>query len=152
MELNKRIEDAVETASYSFWAEIAKAFPEAKYGDMDPGSVMDFQNAMTEAARIWVNNNVPETPEPETPEVFEVECMATVRLVVRADNAHHAAEVMVEVVDAMGPQAMFLDGYNETADGEVFVHSAAIQLTGTIQTTVSQDEWDEDDGPLNFHR
>lgn len=54
-----RIDKAVEDAELAFWAEIAKAFPEAKSGDLGPDVVHILISTMRDAVTVWVWLNVP---------------------------------------------------------------------------------------------
>lgn len=56
----KRLEDAVADAELAFWAVIAKAYPEAVSGDLDPFTSHLLVASMREAVSIWVTTNVQE--------------------------------------------------------------------------------------------
>lgn len=49
----------IEEASHSFWASIAKSFPDATSGDLSPGATFAFDTAAETAVEEWVSNNVP---------------------------------------------------------------------------------------------
>jgi len=53
------VETVADNAEQAFWAEVAKSFPEAKSGDLDPMAVTRFSKAAQEAVRAWVEWNVP---------------------------------------------------------------------------------------------
>lgn len=55
--IEDRISNAVSEAEDAFWQAIARAFPEAKSGDLDPLTVVSLQNHMTDAAKKWVESN-----------------------------------------------------------------------------------------------
>ena len=54
-----RIEEAVEKASFAFWAAFAAEFPEITTGDLTPGASFGFDQAVMSAAREWVEVNSP---------------------------------------------------------------------------------------------
>jgi hypothetical protein len=58
-EFAKRVHEATENAGLAFWAEIAKAFPEAKGGDFPPESEHAWWMSMEEAVRVWLSWNLP---------------------------------------------------------------------------------------------
>lgn len=63
-----RIHHAIVKAQEAFWAEIAKAFPEAQSGDMSPETQCDFDAACASAVEDWVDANVsPETERTDVP-------------------------------------------------------------------------------------
>lgn len=53
----ERLNNAVDAAQAAFWAEIAKAYPEAKSGDLDPWMVHQFDQITRKAAGAWVEAN-----------------------------------------------------------------------------------------------
>lgn len=55
----ERIEKATQDALYEFWASIAKAFPEAESGWLDPLSGVSFDEHATEVVAEWVRWNTP---------------------------------------------------------------------------------------------
>lgn len=57
--LAKRIERAREDAIFAFWAEIAKHFPEATGGDLDPHSVFYFDEMADDLIEEWTATNIP---------------------------------------------------------------------------------------------
>lgn len=57
--MTKRVDKAVEEASEAFWAVIAKSFPEAKTGDLDPLADLAFSMNTREIVGQWVVANVP---------------------------------------------------------------------------------------------
>jgi hypothetical protein len=67
-ELEKRIEAAVQDAEFEFWAEIAKKFPEAKTGDLDPFTVCKMNLANVDMVKQWVSNNTDLIPDEEEKE------------------------------------------------------------------------------------
>lgn len=48
-----------EQAGLKFWDVVAKAFPAAHTGDLDPMTTIRLDTAMGEAVRQWIENNVP---------------------------------------------------------------------------------------------
>ena len=67
-ELEKRIEDAVQDAEFEFWAEIAKKFPEATSGDLDPFTVCKMFLANVDVVKQWVTYNTNLVPDEEEEE------------------------------------------------------------------------------------
>lgn len=57
MKLDKRIEAACSEAEAAFWSKIADHFPEIETGDFPPFATMQFMEACTHAAKIWVESN-----------------------------------------------------------------------------------------------
>lgn len=58
-DLTERVDKAAEGARLAFWAVIAKSFPEAKTGDLEPPTVLTFDLVTRAITREWVQNNVP---------------------------------------------------------------------------------------------
>jgi hypothetical protein len=58
---DERIMSATRKAEEAFWEAVAKEFPEATSGDLDPGAAVNLTQAMERAVRTWVDYNV--TPE-----------------------------------------------------------------------------------------
>jgi hypothetical protein len=56
-----RIKSAVREGEDAFWAAVAKEFPEATSGDLDPGMVMSLTQTMERVIRAWVDYNI--TPQ-----------------------------------------------------------------------------------------
>jgi hypothetical protein len=56
----ERIKAAIEKADLAFWAEIAKAFPEAISGDFPPDADFAFAEACEQAVDTWLLFNHPE--------------------------------------------------------------------------------------------
>jgi len=54
----ERIEKATQDALLDFWASIAKAFPEATGGHLDPLSAFNFDEHATEVVAEWVRWNI----------------------------------------------------------------------------------------------
>jgi len=54
---DKRIKDAVHDASQAFWGEVARLFPEIKYGDMDPMEVYEMDDFFEKKIRSWLKND-----------------------------------------------------------------------------------------------
>jgi hypothetical protein len=50
---------AIDEAEVKFWETIAAHYPEAKSGDIDPEASISLVLAMTEAAKNWIEMNVP---------------------------------------------------------------------------------------------
>lgn len=70
--VSERLKEAVTEAGDEFWATIAKRFPEAKSGDLDPTVVSSLRAIMNMAARWWVETNVEAEPAQEdVDEMFE---------------------------------------------------------------------------------
>lgn len=58
LKLNK----IVNAAEEAFWAEIAKAFPHIKTGDLSPDADIPFKTAARDVVRAWVDENTPDGP------------------------------------------------------------------------------------------
>jgi hypothetical protein len=58
-DLGERIAMALDHAETAFWNVIAKAFPEAKEGDLDPMMTNMLQETMNKAVEMWCQNNIP---------------------------------------------------------------------------------------------
>ena len=58
-EPDSRIPGTAEKAQSAFWEVVAKAFPEAKTSDLDPGAEVAFEDACTKVVRSWTMWNVP---------------------------------------------------------------------------------------------
>ena len=58
---DERIQTALRNGEDAFWAAVAKAFPEATSGDLDPGLAVGLTQTMERAIRAWVDYNI--TPE-----------------------------------------------------------------------------------------
>jgi len=56
-----RIGEALMKADLAFWAEIAKAFPEAKTGDFPPEASLKWDKARDQAVYWWLVFNHPNT-------------------------------------------------------------------------------------------
>ena len=54
-----RITKAREDAIFAFWAEVAKHFPEAESGDLDPHSVFYFDEMADDLIEEWTASNLP---------------------------------------------------------------------------------------------
>lgn len=61
--VDKRFEEAINNAEEAFWAEIAKAYPEIKSGDLGPDIVIPFKTMMEKAVAAWLTLNAPEGVE-----------------------------------------------------------------------------------------
>ena len=57
-----RVKAALQMGEDAFWAAVAKEFPEATSGDLDPAITVALTQTMERAIRAWVEYNV--TPEP----------------------------------------------------------------------------------------
>lgn len=57
-----RLENAVQEAKMAFWASVAKSFPEAETGDLDPIVSSRFDEACSDAVFnwVWFNNGIGE--------------------------------------------------------------------------------------------
>jgi len=53
-----KIEEVAEAAQLAFWAEVAKAYPEATDAFFPPMKARYFDQITTEAVRAWVGFNV----------------------------------------------------------------------------------------------
>lgn len=51
--------DAIDAADVAFWAEIAKAYPAVRYGDMDPEAVHAWREGCRAAVQSWLEANLP---------------------------------------------------------------------------------------------
>lgn len=58
-EMERRIKDAAVKAECAFWEALAAEFPETSTGDFSLADSARFEQATTEAARKWVEANVP---------------------------------------------------------------------------------------------
>lgn len=66
MDMVIRRERASIHALDAFWTAVAQQFPDASAGDMDPVSLMRFDDAARDIVKEWVHNNVgPVTEEKE---------------------------------------------------------------------------------------
>lgn len=59
----KRIVEAIQKADEAFWAAVAEAFPEATAGDVDPGAIMEWEEATFKAVVDWLSFNHPARPD-----------------------------------------------------------------------------------------
>lgn len=59
-EQTKHLATIAQAAQDVFWAAIVKQFPNAKSGDFPPDATFAFNEACTEAVRVWAEYNVPE--------------------------------------------------------------------------------------------
>lgn len=57
---------ALENAKLAFWAEVAKAFPDATSGDVDHGLVIEFELAAENAIDNWIEMNTSNVTYKET--------------------------------------------------------------------------------------
>ena len=57
VERNERLETAVTDAETAFWTEIAKSYPEAASGDLEPEIVHQLRETMKAAVKRWVELN-----------------------------------------------------------------------------------------------
>lgn len=55
----KKISDATHDALQAFWAEIAKTFPQVPSGDLDPMTVVMFDEHAFDVVLQWLANNLP---------------------------------------------------------------------------------------------
>lgn len=60
IDVDKRFNEAVENAQMAFWAEIAKAFPEIKSGDLSPHTDIQFTRNVEQVTAIWLRSNCEE--------------------------------------------------------------------------------------------
>lgn len=56
--IKERIIEAREDAVFAFWAEVAKHFPEATGGDLDPHSVFYFDEIADDLIEEWTASNI----------------------------------------------------------------------------------------------
>jgi hypothetical protein len=61
MNLEQRINHALDSGMDTFWVHIRNQFPEAKTGDLSPGTAYDLEVWMQKAVEEWVETNVPKT-------------------------------------------------------------------------------------------
>lgn len=54
----ERVSKAVQLAELAFWSTVAECFPEARWGDFDPGASAAFVDACGYAVAEWVRCNV----------------------------------------------------------------------------------------------
>lgn len=59
----RKIHSVATVAEEAFWAEVAKAFPNIKTGDLSPDSDIPFRKACRDVIRAWLEENTPEEPE-----------------------------------------------------------------------------------------
>lgn len=59
---DKKLADVVDSAEHALWAEVAKAFPHIKTGDLHPECTGMLRNALRDAVREWVDTNTPDGP------------------------------------------------------------------------------------------
>jgi hypothetical protein len=57
--LKYRMMVARHDAIFAFWAEVAKHFPDATGGDLDPHSVFYFDEMADELIEEWTATNIP---------------------------------------------------------------------------------------------
>lgn len=62
------IDKILEDAQLAFWAEVAKSIPQAKSGDLSPGTTVYLKHAMREAIVEWVRYNTEGEPGDVLPE------------------------------------------------------------------------------------
>ncbi|MGP1715656.1 MAG: hypothetical protein ACTS9Y_00625 [Methylophilus sp.] len=55
--MENKIEEVVEKASMSFWATVAKNFPELKSGDLGIDTTFQLKIMMERAVAEWVEGN-----------------------------------------------------------------------------------------------
>lgn len=53
-----RVRAALQRGEDAFWEAVAKEFPEATSGDLDPGMTVTLLQTMERAIRAWVEYNV----------------------------------------------------------------------------------------------
>lgn len=63
--MEKRIQKVNDKAMIAFFKVVAKEFKEAKYGDLGPNEVIQWDKACETVISNWVYNNIPE-------EVYEI--------------------------------------------------------------------------------
>lgn len=99
------ITDAVEKAMEAYWASIAKSFPAATSGDLDPGLALKLTEDATAITRRWVELNVPESaPEPLKPETRTISDIAPdwlVKVAEKVFEAHFPSADQADVNAAM---------------------------------------------------
>ena len=52
-----RFKEAVSDAEHAFWASIADSYSEVTRGDLDPGTTIGLQEAMSDAVHTWLKYN-----------------------------------------------------------------------------------------------
>ena len=57
--IDARLEQVMPAAEDTFWETIADGFRSATTGDLDPGAAMGLEQAMRDAAKAWIEYNVP---------------------------------------------------------------------------------------------
>lgn len=65
--------NAIQEAQDAFWAVIAKHHPECKTGDLDPMSVLAFDNACNRVVNTWVDGNKPNSAGQKEGRLLEIE-------------------------------------------------------------------------------
>ena len=55
----ERLNKALEAADLVFWEVIAKHYPEATSGDLDPGAIQAHGDACKRAVLAWFDYNLP---------------------------------------------------------------------------------------------
>ncbi len=83
-ELNKQLtqqvlSNAVHEAIGAFWASIASSYPSIKTGDLDPGSVVRFEELAERTVKTWLDFNAPGGVLPDNPDSLFAERVAASR-------------------------------------------------------------------------
>ena len=65
MDLESRINNAIDSGIDTFWVHIRNQFPEAPSGDLSPGTVYDLETWVRKAVEEWVEMNVPKPGAPK---------------------------------------------------------------------------------------
>jgi hypothetical protein len=66
-----RMSNVMEAAELAFWDVVAKAYPEAKSGDLSPAATMEFAAAVEQVITRWLMTNAdPVAPEWKTTEIL----------------------------------------------------------------------------------
>ncbi len=55
--MSDRLKKALEDADLAFWAAIGDSYPEITTGDLDPGSVIEFNQASEAVVKQWLYYN-----------------------------------------------------------------------------------------------
>ena len=66
MDLDSRIDHAIDSGIDTLWVHIRNQFPEASSGDLSPGTAYDLEIWVRKAVEEWVEMNVPKPTAPKS--------------------------------------------------------------------------------------